>query len=368
MKILTRPHKGHKWEVVESSAYIDEHHLQKLLDESPEIVSLDEIRPDAGPLVATVREYNLPVGSIDLLGFTARGDIVIIECKRAANTQAKREVIGQILDYAAHLWEITYEDLDEKVKAIKGLSLAELVHTKTGEDWDEEEFRGNIRSALVEGNFILIIVVDEINEELNRIVRYVNATGSPSFSFAALEMRRFTTDQAEMLVPHVFGPVHATPRQRPASKNKWSADSFFPELRSRHGEQAEATARAIFAWAEQKKMRNWWGEGSRSGSFVPIYNLDGRDYQLFAVWTYGVVEIYFYWYQYRAPFESEEKRLEILHRLNQIPGVKLAPNAISKRPSISLSVFASEESLKQLFAIYEWFINEVEKEAGKTAP
>lgn len=367
MKILTRPHKGLKWQIVESSAYTDESHLQKLLDDSPEIVSLDEIRPDAGPLVVTIREFSLPVGSIDLLGFTARGNIVIIECKRAANTQAKREVIGQILDYAAHLWENTYEALDEKVKVAKGLSLAELVHTKTGEDWDEEEFRSNVRSALAEGNFILVIVVDEINDELNRIVRYVNATGSPSFSFAALEMRRFTTEQAEMLVPHVFGPVHVAPRQHTTNKNKWSADTFFPELRSQCGVEAEATARAIFAWAEQKKMRNWWGEGIRNGSFVPIYNANGRDHQLFAVWSSGFVEMYFYWYQYRSPFDIEEKRLEILNRLNQIPGVKLPPNVISRRPSIPLTVFSSEESLKQFFEIFDWFINEVEKAAENSA-
>ena len=54
MKILTRPHKGHHWDVVESRAYTDEGHLQKLLDESPEVVSLEEIRPGAGHPVGRV--------------------------------------------------------------------------------------------------------------------------------------------------------------------------------------------------------------------------------------------------------------------------------------------------------------------------
>ena len=362
MKILTRPQKGnHHWQVVESSAYIDESHLQKLLDESPEVVSLEEIRPGAGQLVAAIREFSLPVGYIDLLAFTAQGDIAIIECKQAKNTQAKREVIGQILDYAAHLWEMSYESLDDKVRAIKSMSLADFVHSKTGEDWDEEQFRANVRAGLADGNFILVIVVDEINDELSRIVRYVNATGSTSFSFAALEMRRFTTEQAEMLVPHVFGPVHAAPKQSSAGKNKWSEETFFPELRRLHGDQAEANAHVILEWCKQKEFNIWWGEGSRSGSFVPTYNANGRAYQLFAVWTYGRVEIYFQWYQYRPPFDLKDKRKEMLQRLNEIVKTKLSSEAINLRPGIPLLELSQPGMLEKFFAVYEWFIEEVDK-------
>lgn len=363
MKILMRPHKGQKWKVVETTAYTDEKQLQKLLDDSPEIVSLDEIRPDSGPLVAAVREFNLPVGSIDILAFTARGDIAIIECKRAKNTQAKREVIGQILDYAAHLWETTYEVIDDKVKGSIGKSLADFVHAKCGEGWDEEAFRANVRAGLADGSFILVIVVDEINDELNRIVRYVNAAGSPSFSFAALEMRRFVAGNAEMLVPHVFGAVVKT-KPSAALKNKWNADTFFPELFNRHGELAETTARSILAWAEVKKIRIWWGEGTRSGSFVPIYTQNGLDYQLFAVWTYGTVEIYFFWYQYKPPFESEEKRFEMLQHLNEIPGVNLPKEVIGRRPNIKLSVLSNGIALEKFFRVFQWYIEEVEKAAG----
>jgi hypothetical protein len=367
MKILTRPQKGHyHWQVVESSAYSDESQLQKLLDESPEVVSLEEIRLGAGQLVATIREFNLPVGYIDLLAFTAQGDIAIIECKQAKNTQAKREVIGQILDYAAHLWEMTYEDLDDKVQLLKSMSLADFVRGKinAGEEWDEEQFRANVRAGLADGNFILVIVVDEINDELSRIVRYVNATGSPSFSFAALEMRRFTTEETEMLVPHVFGQVRAAPKQSTAAKNKWSEETFFPELRRRCGDKDEAIAHAILEWCEQKKMQIWWGEGSRSGSFVPTFNTNGNNNQLFAIYTYGRVEIYFQWYQYRPPFDLKDKRMEMLQRLNEIAQTKLPVGAIEKRPSIPLSDLSQPQALAMFFEIFDWFIAEVKTAAG----
>src|SRR5215216_4083698 len=103
MKILMREDKNNKWESVDSNDYTAETELQKLLSDSPDVISMEEIRPGAASLIAAVREFSLPVGYIDILAFTARGDIAIIECKLARNTQAKREVIGQILDYAAHL-------------------------------------------------------------------------------------------------------------------------------------------------------------------------------------------------------------------------------------------------------------------------
>ena len=208
MKILLRSPKDKQWHLVESAAYSNEKELQKLLADSPSLISLDEIRPDAGPLVLAVREFPLPVGSLDLLAFTPSGEIAVIECKLAKNSEVKRKVIGQLLEYAAYLWEMSYEDLDTAVRLRQGASLAELMNeTVRSPNWDEESFRSGVQAALASGNFILVIVVDEINDELTRIVRYVNASGSPSFAFAALEMRRFHGEGAEMLVPRVFGPA-----------------------------------------------------------------------------------------------------------------------------------------------------------------
>jgi hypothetical protein len=361
MKILMREDKNKKWELVESNDYALEKELQELLAESPEIISMEEIRPGSGPLVAVVREFSLPVGYIDILAFTARGDIAIIECKLEKNPQAKREVIGQILDYSAHLWGMSYEDLDGKIQSMTNRSLADLVKEHAGEvDWDEEEFRTNVRSALAEGNFILTIAVNEINEELHRIIRYVNSAGEPAFSFAALEMRRFQKSKAEMLVPHVFGPVHAAPKAA-REKNKWDEESFFGALREKDP-ISESVATKILIWAKSHVTRIYWGEGIRLGAFVPVYQTEKEKHQLFAVWTNGVVEIYFQWYQYKPQFELEQKRLEILRRLNDIEGVQLPADAIKRKPSIKLSVLADEESLAKFLAIFEWMLEEIRKD------
>lgn len=360
MKILMREDKGKKWELVESNAYNAEKELQELLAGSPEIVSMDEIRPGAGSLVVAVREFSLPVGFIDILAFTARGDIAIIECKLAKNTQSKREVIGQTLDYAAHLWDMSYEDLDQSIQTMTNRSLADLVHEQSNDnEWDEETFRKNINMALEQGSFILTIAVNEINDELNRIVSYVNSAGIPAFSFAALEMRRFQRSKVEMLVPHVFGPTHSASKPKPASR-KWDEQSFFEALHQKDA-VAETVAKTILDWAKHHVSRVWWGEGAVLGSFVPVYNQNGRDHALFAVYTNGVVEIYFYWYQYKPPFDTEEKRQEILRMFNDIEGVNFPLNAINKRPSIKLSTFATPSVLDKFLAVFDWMIEEIKK-------
>ncbi len=113
MKILIRSQKDKEWHLVGSMAYLKETELQHLLAESPSLISIDEVRPKAGPLVYAVQEFNLPIGSIDLLAFTAGGDIAVIECKLASNQEIKRKVIGQVLEYGANLWDMRYEELDE---------------------------------------------------------------------------------------------------------------------------------------------------------------------------------------------------------------------------------------------------------------
>ena len=141
-----------EWKLVETAAYGKEAELQHLLAESPGLISISDVRENAGPLVLAISEFQLPIGYIDILAFSAEGDIAIIECKLASNAEAKRKVIGRVLEYGANLWQMTYEDLDQGVRLRTGESLAELVEkTDQSPEWDEEVFRTNVEAALISG-------------------------------------------------------------------------------------------------------------------------------------------------------------------------------------------------------------------------
>jgi hypothetical protein len=107
---MVRAHGGKDWQPVESADYVGEVELHKLVAESPSLVPVEDIRPGASRLVVAVTEFGLPgSGNTDILAFSPGGEIAIVECKLASNRQIKREVIGQILEYGAYLWETTYE-------------------------------------------------------------------------------------------------------------------------------------------------------------------------------------------------------------------------------------------------------------------
>lgn len=143
-------------------------------------------------LVLAIEEFGLPGGnSIDILAFSEDGDIAVIECKLADSSEVKRKVIGQILEYGASLWKnVTYEDLDERVRQQCGKSLADSIKELASNpgEWDEENFQKGVKKSLETGELILVIVVDGMNEELKQTIEFLNACGKPDFSFNALEL------------------------------------------------------------------------------------------------------------------------------------------------------------------------------------
>jgi hypothetical protein len=97
----------------------------------------------------------------------------------------------------------------------------------------------------------------------------------------------------------------------------------------------------------------------QAGSFIPIFRQNGIDHQLFAVYTYGRLETFFQHYQRKPPFDSEPLRAEKLNRLNAIPGITLAPESVSKRPSISLEALSEDGRIDALLGVYEWVLHQI---------
>ena len=83
------------------------------------------------------------------------------------------------------------------------------------------------------------------------------------------------------------------------------------------------------------------------------------DHQLFAVYTYGRLETFFRHYQRKPPFDLDKLRVEKLNRLNAIPGVSLAAESVSKRPSISLESLSEDGRIESLLGVYERVLEQV---------
>lgn len=140
---------------------------------------------------------------------------------------------------------------------------------------------------------------------------------------------------------------------------KWNEAAFFQDLAERADPEEVATAREVLAWSQAQTLHIWWGKGTRFGSFFPMLKHKGLTFWLIAVWSNNSVEVQFQHMKPRPTFSSESSRLDLLTRLNTIPGIQIPVNMVGRRPSFPLSALRERTSLQQFLQILEWAIEEI---------
>ncbi len=167
-----------------------------------------EIDPSYGRLVTVTTELAIPgVGFVDVVLIDEHGRLVVVECKLWRNPQARREVVGQILDYARELSRFGYEDLQRQV-SIATKRQGNVLHALAGEaggTLGESEFVDRVTRDLAAGRFLLLVVGDGIAEGTRRIGEYLRDQPGLAFTFALIEMAEYRhTDAAgsEHLIMH----------------------------------------------------------------------------------------------------------------------------------------------------------------------
>ena len=88
-----------------TASYDSEAVLQEALADFPEVIAGIATDDDAQrALVLVAREIGIPTtgSSLDHLFLDDEGVPVLVEVKRASDTRIRREVVGQMLDYAAN--------------------------------------------------------------------------------------------------------------------------------------------------------------------------------------------------------------------------------------------------------------------------
>lgn len=227
MEILVRNKTANKWQKVKEQNFENEAALQNILYESPEIIPLEKLGENWTKPKLFIKEAGLPgSGNTDLIGIDEDGAITIIECKLATNADVRRKVIGQLFEYAAYLWQMPYEEFDRICSKAEGWGdkrLTDVMRERIAENresWSEEGFRRKVSSTLDKGNFLLIIAVDALNDELRRIIQFLNSRGEGSPNICALELRQFQTSDIQILVPELFGPA-VLPAPGPMNEEKF---------------------------------------------------------------------------------------------------------------------------------------------------
>lgn len=333
--------------------YKDEAALQALLAASPGLL------PGVDPERCVVaREVHLGEGFADLVAVDADGEITVVECKLHTNQDMRRTVVGQLLAYAAALWQLSFDDF-EAVMAARGVRfdiLAEQAQTvDTGSTaWDV--VRELISATLATGQFRLVIAVDNFTAELRSIIEYLNTHTSANVQVLGLELAYVADEGVEVLVPRVFGEETAQSKSSGArNRRKWTEEELRsallltpPEVRSAFTELFERTR-------GHPKFDHWyWGDG-RFPSVTPWMASPGGHTQPWTIFTdeggKNVLAINFDWIHRRGAGFSTEAVDRFAERIAALPSasepVEVARLAEwRKRPSLSAEqLFADPNSL-----------------------
>jgi hypothetical protein len=349
---------------VERTVIHEEDYLQRYIHDNPESLPLHELKEDMRLLIL-VREFAVPSGYIDALGVDADGEIYIIETKLYKNPD-KRLVLAQMLDYGASLWK-NFSDSNQFIEQLEreaakhfGVGLAPKLSEFFG--FAPEAVPGYLqllKDVVSKGMFRFVVLMDRIDDRLKDLISFVNANSR--FDVLGVELEFYQHKDFEIIIPQLYGAEGKKEVAAAASpKRQWDEAMFFEELQRNRSETEVAAARQILEWATPRATRIYWGQGTKFGSFVPVVSRNGIDHQLLAVFTYGSVEVYFQTLQGRPAFQPEEKRLELLRRLNAIPGVSIPPDGITRRPSIKLATLEGADGVRRFLEVYDWVLEEIE--------
>ncbi len=349
-------------------SYDSEDLLQVLLAEYPDLLASDQIGSEPRRWLLVSRETPVPDRedgsfgrwSLDHLFLDQDGIPTLVEVKRSTDTRIRREVVGQMLDYAANA--VTYWKLDE-IRArfeaqFQDIDPDAILEEKLGIT-SASVFWQMVQTNLRAGRVRLVFVADEIPPELRRIVEFLNEQMNPA-EVLAIAIRQYMGQGLQTLVPTLYG--HTAKAQGAKSSGdgqKWSEDTFFPELATRRSQQEADAAYQILQWAYSRGLRIWWGEGKTTGSFFPMLDWGEQKHFSISVWTDGGIDVQFNQMKNHPPFDDLGLRREFRDRLNRIYSMSLPENSVDRRPKLQIKVLTKDNHLEQFIAALDWFVETV---------
>lgn len=340
---------GAEWQFVEGHRYPDEAFLRDQLFEEPRLIPATELGLDPKAAIVGVREMSLPgSGSSDIVLVESNGAVTIVECKLATNPERKRAVIGQVLDYASSLSGMSYDDFDSRVRTVRQRPLHELMAEQVeDEQWDEQQFVDDTAATLASGSFTLVIAIDQMDPDLERILRYVSSRSRGALSIFGLEMRYHRHEDVEVIIPHIANPIDRTEVENRREHHDWNPKRFRDVVNKLEDDAMREALTDILDFALSSSDVMFWGRAKDYGSFG--YGLrmdDGRSMSLFTYYTSGTFSLNLATLNIKAPSSVFET---FVGRIAGLQGFDRVGASLTGWPQFQTRQTLSDESVRAEF-------------------
>lgn len=271
--------------VLEQTPYDTEAVLQEALAVHPEVIAGPTTAGAGGRLLLVDREVAVPSAEVPARSFSldhlfVDSDCVpvFVEVKRASDTRIRREVVGQMLDYAAN--GVRYWPIDELQRSLRARAdrekrtVEDLVAALVA-DVDVDEFWQRVEDNLRQGRVRLLFVADELPPELARIIEFLNEQMSPA-EVLGVELRQFTNDGQTAYVPRVVGQTEQARTTKARTGTQWTEEQFLGAATARCTAAEVALMRRLLDHVKNHGRRFSWGRGITPG-VAGWYSINGRD-------------------------------------------------------------------------------------------
>lgn len=159
--LIREPDDGETVRIIPEEKYAAgnvEEDLHRFVEAHPELISAD-----GKPLLVVMSKPSFSRhgwGELDLVAIARDGGVILVEFKRDPQSANYRDVVAQILEYAAYLWTVGYEEFahqamrylrEQGSKYGHAESLPEAVRifaADQGEEIDAKDIEDNIELAL----------------------------------------------------------------------------------------------------------------------------------------------------------------------------------------------------------------------------
>jgi hypothetical protein len=343
--------------------------LQPLLAREPQLLAGDKGEDTRYLLVQ--RELGIAPSedagarwNVDHLFLDQEGTPTLVEVKHSSNTEIRREIVGQLLEYAANFsnyWtaERIRDSFENRCARCDLDPEAELAKAVAVEDADA--FWQNVDEKISARRLRLIFVADDIPSELRQIIEFLNE-GFQDTEVLGVEIREHSGENGSLVTAQTIGSTEAAHASKGHGARRkwrhWSEAEYLESVRRERPAEDYAAIVKLVAWAKghDPELTITFGTGVVNvGMQIGIKRHDAYLFP-FTFYNRGGVEVNF---QQMAnvpypPFQRLEKRRELQRRLNEALDAQIPDDRTSLRPNFSRTRIQEEGGFARFLDVFEW--------------
>lgn len=360
---------------LEAEGYASEKEFQALLAASPEVLAsaLDQAATDPRWLLV---DRELPIRadeeggtrwSLDHLFIAPDGVPVLVEVKRSSDPRARREVVAQMLDYAASF------AIDWSAERLRGRWQARLARDRvdgaqeidgfleTSPFDDEGRLWSEVQTKIEAGRIRLLFVADRLSPTLVRIIEYLNEQLKTT-EVLGVEVVRHADAESQHVAyePVVRGRTAAVSASKSAPERRTEAE-FESVLAVHHGPEVLAAVQQLVARAKAMDDFGFVSVGTGAASPRLFLNFKtkgtGRTYWPIAINPRpGKLVLFLRYLKHHPAFEDEAVRAEFADRMGKAVGQEVQGDNLGGFPWLPIGCLVEPGVVDEVGEVLEWVI------------